>query len=317
MPTILVVDDSAVDRKLIAGLISRQPDWSAPTCAHGREAVQILETPPLPDVIVTDLQMPEMDGLELVEAVKDEHPFIPVILLTAKGSEEIAVDALRRGAASYVPKRRLSDDLVSTITRILASIAADRDHLRLLHHLSSSDQTFALRNDFEQISQLATHVQQLLRCLPLGDETERLRVSLAFEEALRNACLHGNLEIESPPAGADPSELSKLIRQRAAQSPYFKRRIEVTARINRQAATFIIRDEGPGFDHAKLLSEAVLDDQEDSSTRGLALMRTIFDQVEFNQSGNCVTLTKKALTVDELVDENDETVPAPDGGSAP
>jgi len=296
----------------IAGLLARQPDWSAPTCVHGREAIAVLETPPLPDVIVTDLQMPEMDGLELVEAVKDEHPFIPVILLTAKGSEEIAADALRRGAASYVPKRRLAEDLVSTISRILTSIDADRNHLRLLRHLSSSDQTFALRNDFEQISQLATHVQQLLRCLPLGDETERLRVSLAFEEALRNACLHGNLEIASPATGADPEELSKLIRRRSAENPYCKRRIEVTTRIDRQTATFVIRDEGPGFDHTKLLGEAVLDDQEDASTRGLALMRTIFDQVEFNEPGNRVTLVKNALTVDQILDENDETVPSPD-----
>lgn len=311
MATILVVDDSAVDRKLVCGLLAKQSDWSAPACADGREAIEALEQPPLPDVIVTDLQMPEMDGLQLVESVKEEHPNIPVILLTAKGSEQIAVDALRLGAASYVPKRRLSDDLVRTIRRILTSIDADRGHLRLLHHLASSDQTFVLRNDFDQISQLATYAQQLLRCLPLGDETERLRVSLAFEEALWNACLHGNLEIDSLPAGADDEQLSRLTRQRSAQPPYNRRRIEVTTRIDRHAATFIIRDEGPGFDHARLLSAAVLDDQEHASTRGLALMRTIFDEVSFNEPGNGVTLVKHALTMDELL-ETDETRPAPE-----
>lgn len=314
MPTILVVDDSAVDRKLVSGLLAREPDWSAPTCINGREAIASLEHPPLPDIIVTDLQMPEMDGLELVEAVKDEYPFIPVILLTAKGSEETASDALRRGAASYVPKRRLAEDLVDTISRILASIDADRNHLRLLHYLSSSQQTFLLRNDFDQIAQLATHVQQLLRCLPLGDETERLRVSLAFEEALQNACLHGNLEVSTPPPNADREELAAHIKERSSKHPYSRRRIEVTAHIDRAAATFTIRDEGPGFDHAKLLNEAVLDDQAEASTRGLALMRTIFDEVRFNDSGNCVTLVKHALSVDDLLDEHDETRPAPDFG---
>jgi CheY-like chemotaxis protein/anti-sigma regulatory factor (Ser/Thr protein kinase) len=311
VPQILVVDDSAVDRKLVAGLLARQPDWSISSCANGREAIERLETPPLPDVVVSDLRMPEMDGLELVETIKDEYPFIPVILLTAKGSEEIAADALRRGAASYVPKRRLADDLVDTIRRILNSLDADRNHLRLLHYLSMSDQTFLLRNDFEQITQLAGHVQQLLRCLPLGDETERLRVSLAFEEAVMNACLHGNLEIESPAPGADRDELSRLIRQRSSQEPYSRRRIEVSVRINRDVAELIIRDQGPGFDHATLLAEAVLNDQTDASTRGLALMRTIFDEVTYNEPGNCVTLTKRARTMDELLDDEDETRPAP------
>src|SRR5690606_25116304 len=202
---------------------------------------------------------------------KADYPFIPVILLTARGSEEVAAEALRRGAASYVPKRRLAEDLVVTIRRVLASVAADRTHLRLLHYLVSSEQTFLLRNDFDQIAQLAGHVQQLLRCLPLGDETERLRVSLAFEEALRNACLHGNLQIDAAAAGGDPAKLSRLIRQRASEAPFQNRRIEVTARIDRTFARFVIRDEGPGFDHARLLGEAVLDDQEQASSRGLAL----------------------------------------------
>jgi CheY-like chemotaxis protein len=312
VPTILVVDDSAVDRKLVSGLLRREADWFAPTCADGREAIALLERPPLPDVIVTDLQMPGVDGLELVETVKSEYPFIPVILLTARGSEEVAADALRRGAASYVPKRRLAEDLVATIRRILTSVAADRSHLRLLHYLISSDQAFLLRNDFDQIAQLAGHVQQLLRCLPLGDETERLRVSLAFEEALLNACLHGNLQVDAPPPDADPAERSRQIRQRAGEAPFCNRRIEVTVRIDRTAATFIVQDQGPGFDHARLLSQAVLDDQEETSSRGLALMRTIFDEVSFNDAGNRVTLVKRALSVDDLLGDSDETRPAPD-----
>ena len=312
VPTILVVDDSAVDRKLVGGLLERQTDWATQSCHDGRQAVELLETPPLPDVIVTDLQMPEMDGLQLVEAVKEDHPYIPVVLLTAKGSEEIAVDALRRGAASYVPKRRLGEDLVDTVERILASVDADRTHLRLLHHLTASDQAFFLRNDFDQISQLAGYVQQQLRCLPLGDETERLRVCLALEEALKNACLHGNLEIDTPPPGTDREALKRLVSERARQAPYSGRRIDVAVRVDRHAATFTIRDEGPGFDHARVLAEAVLDDQEQASTRGLALMRTIFDEVKFNDSGSEVTLVKRALTVDELLDESDETSPVPE-----
>ena len=61
-----------------------------------------------PDIVVSDLQMPEMDGLELVETIRREHPGLPVILMTAHGSEETAIQALRKGATNYVAKRNLA-----------------------------------------------------------------------------------------------------------------------------------------------------------------------------------------------------------------
>jgi CheY-like chemotaxis protein/anti-sigma regulatory factor (Ser/Thr protein kinase) len=304
MPTILVVDDSAVDRKLVAGLLERESGWSVQTADNGRTAIELLQ-PPLPDVIVTDLQMPEMDGLQLVAAVKDDFPFIPVVLLTARGSEQIAADALRLGAASYVPKRRLGDDLLDVVRRVLAAAAADRAHMRLLHYMLSSVQSFELRNSFEHLSLLTAHVQQQLRCLPLGDETERLRVTLAVEEALKNSLLHGNLELQAPQPGSNPEEYRELVRQRASQSPYAERRLYVTLRLSRQEARINIRDEGPGFDHQKLLSTSVLNGHEAASNRGLALMRTILDEISFNASGNEVTLVKRAVT--EAAPDEDES----------
>ena len=63
----------------------------------------------MPALVLTDLIMPEMNGLELVKAIREHHPFVPVILMTSKGNEEIAVQALQGGAASYVPKSQLAE----------------------------------------------------------------------------------------------------------------------------------------------------------------------------------------------------------------
>ena len=65
-------------------------------------------------MILTDLVMPDMEGLELVRRVRAEHPQIPVILVTAYGSEDVAMQALRAGAANYIPKKQLARDLVPT-----------------------------------------------------------------------------------------------------------------------------------------------------------------------------------------------------------
>ncbi len=303
MPTVLVVDDSGVDRRLVAGLLQKQAGWSVQLASNGREALTHLK-PPLPDAIVTDLQMPEMNGLELVAAVKEDYPFVPVILLTAHGSEEIAAQALREGAASYVAKHRITADLVSTVQRILQAAQDDRSGTRLMHHLSSSEQIFLLRNDPELIRAIARHVQQQLRCLPLADEIERFRVSLAVEEALKNAAVHGNLEVCSSTRQLMAEEMEKLIQQRSLEFEYARRRIHLEIRIDRERAEFVIRDEGPGFDHASLAAEQALANQDETSSRGLWLIRTIMDDVRFNERGNEVTLFKRALTVSDLVEDD-------------
>jgi CheY-like chemotaxis protein len=104
MTQILVVDDSATDRRLAGGLLERHAGWCVQYACDGREALERIAICP-PELILTDLQMPELNGLELVEAVQREFPLIPLVLMTAQGSERIAVDAL--GGASYVPKREL------------------------------------------------------------------------------------------------------------------------------------------------------------------------------------------------------------------
>ena len=86
------------------------PDIRVVYAADGREGLAAIarETP---SVILTDLVMPDMGGLELVQRVRAEHPEISVILMTAFGSEEVAMQTLRAGAANYIPKRDLARDL--------------------------------------------------------------------------------------------------------------------------------------------------------------------------------------------------------------
>src|SRR5436190_11689862 len=98
--TVLVVDDSAMDRLLASSLLESVGGWTVLTANNGVEALAELEKQKF-DLVLTDLLMPEMDGLELVRAVRAKHPLVPVILMTGHGSEDIAIKALQGGAASY------------------------------------------------------------------------------------------------------------------------------------------------------------------------------------------------------------------------
>ena len=111
MPSVLVVDDSAVDRRLAAGLLRNEGNWQVELAESAEQALARLAGSPV-DLVLTDLRMPGMDGLALLKAIRLQYANLPVVLMTAEGSEDLAVEALRQGAASYVPKQQLAAMLV-------------------------------------------------------------------------------------------------------------------------------------------------------------------------------------------------------------
>jgi len=292
MLTVLVVDDAAVDRKLVAGLLSKQPGLRVEMAASGGEALERLESIN-PALIVTDLVMPGISGLELVAQIVERRPEIPVILMTGKGSEEIAVKALEAGAASYVPKGALHQLLLSTVQDVLSMVRERHSHARLMDGLTRGKFGFVLHNDAALIPSLINYVQSLVSSIGLCDEASVIRVCIALEESLRNALFHGNLELTSEQREGDPEVYQKLIDDRVQREPYRNRKLHVTIDVTANSGEFIVRDEGPGFDPTKLPDPTDPENLEKVSGRGLLLMRTFMDDVTFNATGNQVTMTKR------------------------
>jgi CheY-like chemotaxis protein len=87
--TVLVVDDAAVDRLKTGALIEQMPGWRALYAESGEDALAAIARARL-RIVLSDLNMPKMDGLALVEEVHRLYPAVPVVLLTAYGNEEIA-----------------------------------------------------------------------------------------------------------------------------------------------------------------------------------------------------------------------------------
>ena len=291
MPILLVVDDSAVDRRLVGGMLAKVPGFAVHFASDGREALAFIEAEQ-PDLVITDLVMPGIDGLELVSTVVDRFPQIPIILMTGKGSEEIAVAALKAGAASYVPKTALQQLLVETSLDILAMTQDRKSSQRLMGCLGQGQFVFSLENDAELIPSLVSYVQDVAISVGLCDDSDCVRVCIALEEALRNAMFHGNLEINSEIREGDPAAYAKLLDERMRSDPWRQRRLHVDVRLSRKAGTFVVRDEGPGFDPRTLPDPTDPANLEKVSGRGLLLMRTFMDDVRFNATGNEVTMVK-------------------------
>ena len=292
MTAILIVDDMMSDRHLVAELLKVDPSLELRQAADGAEALASMEQSP-PDMVVTDLIMPKVDGLELVASVRQKYPQVPVILMTSQGSEEIASQALRLGAASYVPKRRLVQELLDIVRRVLAVSSHQRGRARLLGCLSESHSKFVLGNDPSLFEPLIGYVQEAVAQLGLCDEVDCVRVGVALVEALSNALYHGNLEVGSELRADDQEAYWVLVRQRACQQPYCTRQIHVNAHLSREEGRFVVCDEGGGFQPEALPDPTDPANLEKPCGRGVLLMRTFMDEVRFNDSGNTVTLVKR------------------------
>lgn len=291
MARILIVEDAAVDRALARELLEESGEFEVTAVENGKQAIEAIEHGQ-PDLVVTDLIMPEMSGLELVEEARDRFPLLPIILMTSRGSEEIAVEALNAGAASYVPKHLLVTSLANTVDSVLAASRQRSTRADLMKVMVDSHSSFELGNDRALFRPLIQYVQDSMAEFGLFDQQSRTRVGVALEEALNNAAEHGNLELDSSMREEDFAAYVELMQERSEDPKFKDRRIRFDARFTPGEVCFEILDEGRGFDPSSVPHEAELDAV---SGRGLRLMRMFMDDVEFNETGNQVRLRKRQV----------------------
>ncbi len=288
MPTVMVVDDTAVDRRLAGGLLEQSLEYNVCYAENGQDALaKIVDY--LPDIVVTDLQMPDLDGLELVTCIGERFPDLPVVLMTAHGSENIAAQALASGAASYVPKNELAESLLETVRHVLAIAGSESRNRKLMNSIRRTEFEFELDNEPALVEPLVDLVQQIVDSHQLFDNQTRVRVGVAFENAIMNAMIRGNLEISR---SEFPVTTPEIIAQRRSEPAFSGRRIKVEVSLNRDHVQFRIEDQGPGFDLSTVPTPSDPSSFRNGMGRGLVLVRSFMDEVIFEDGGRTVRMTK-------------------------
>jgi DNA-binding NarL/FixJ family response regulator/anti-sigma regulatory factor (Ser/Thr protein kinase) len=289
MTRLLIVDDRPLDAAVAVRLLRRIPDWDLEQCSSGGEALASLQALPA-DLVLTDLHMPQMDGLELLKAIQRIDPDLPVVVMTSRGDERKAVKVLMAGAASYLPKALLESDLIATCRRVLDSAALRRDQAALMDHLTEERFELVLENERRHLAALVDLI--VGRCLQfeICSHARAPRVGVAIEEAVVNAMIHGNLEVSSELREESYELYDRLVAERMQMSPYQDRRLTVRVHLTRQRCQVNICDEGPGFDQKQLRDPTDPENVARVSGRGILLMRTFLDDVRYNDLGNSVTL---------------------------
>lgn len=300
MTTFLIVDDSPIERKLAAGILASQFDGTVVAANNGQEAItELNRRAGAIDVIVSDLRMPVMDGMELLTTIRGTFPNVPVIIMTSRGSEEIAVQALQNGAAGYVTKKQIRQQLGDFVRKVLNANRRNRDQERIFDCIERNEISLLLENDRNRLPGVISYLQDAAAKFGLCDDGDYARLGVALEEALLNALTHGNLEVSSDLRQRDDGAFDRLIAERQTQEPYASRRIHVNCLFTKNSVTFCIRDEGPGFDPSQLPDPTDPENLLKPSGRGVLLMRSFMDRLEYNETGNEVTLTRFARSEDE------------------
>jgi two-component system response regulator HydG len=159
MPRILVVDDEQPNRITLERILKRE-GWEVAHAPEGRTALEWLRAHGA-DVVVTDLKMPGMSGLELLRAIKALTPDVEVLVMTAYGSVETAVEAMKEGAYDFVTKPLRRMELVRTIKKALEKRGLILENRRLREALDKGPardvvgSSPALRSVLEEVDQVA------------------------------------------------------------------------------------------------------------------------------------------------------------------
>ncbi len=290
MTRILLAEDSATQAAIIGAQL-QLAGFETEIASDGVQAINSLRQRQ-PDIVLTDLQMPELDGLQLVKAVRRQYASIPVVLMTAHGSEEMALLALRKGALTYIPKDELRPNVAPTLLRILDIQQLQPDQ-QLLRAATQTDSSFAINNDPALAIQLVAHCRQELVQLGFADETGILQIAVAVSEALDRAIHQGNLEIDERMRHEDPQTFNEVAHARRLEMPFRQRRIYMTKQVTASAATYTIRHEGrpsaPSF-----FSQPPTTAFESVQDRSRLLMWTFMDEVHAGAEGREIKLVRRA-----------------------
>ncbi|NJN69739.1 MAG: response regulator [Nitrospira sp.] len=244
-----------------------------------------------PDIVLTDLFLPDAAGLRLVKELKARHDPCPVIVMARDAPEPMILEALRVGAADYLHKPIAEEELAHAVQRARGLLSGD---LADVPGVCRSEYSLTVDSDPAHIPGIISWLMKTTAsALP---PMRRLHLQGALQELLFNAIEHGNLEIfyqEKQEALAD-GQYEQLLAQRLAQARLRDRWVTIHALYEKSSDSLLYRitDEGKGFKWRSLLTRSQdACELEAANGRGIFLTRSFFPSLAYNERGNEVTIT--------------------------
>jgi DNA-binding response OmpR family regulator len=260
---VLVVDDELGMRELLTTYL-REFGITPITASNGVQALDLIESQPV-DLVITDLWMPEMDGLELLQRVKAHNSRIPVAVLSGHGTVQDTVRALNLGAYTFLSKPVRIEDIGAAVKKglRLRDLSVGTNELQnYVRHYSE----LRIPNYPHLFASVILYVLKDCQWRGFDDDQMLSNLSVVLDEMLMNAYVHGNKEKE---------DRSVLLRY-----SFDVDRFQIT-----------IEDEGEGFDTKRVIQELTSLERHQLLERGLFLLSILTDEFRYNEQGNAVTFS--------------------------
>jgi DNA-binding response OmpR family regulator len=285
---LLVEDDPGVRCSLVE--ILRHYGYDPREAGDGREAIELFTRQPA-DIVVTDVRMPGIDGLELLARIKRAAPETSVVIMTGFGAEETAIQAIRNGASNYFKKPVNIPEFVYALGVLADLVRSRREHQFDPRLLEWESRIVRVGSDFDDIYPVIRELTANAAAFSFDVESTRI----ALLEAVTNAIEHGSLGItrEEKQAAMRAGKLRELYAERAGCAPWRDRQVRIEYELTPTQVFYRIADEGDGFDWRALPDSENPDNLFSGCGRGIVVMRLSMDAVTFNERGNQVTLVKR------------------------
>ncbi|MCK5536823.1 MAG: response regulator, partial [Bacteroidales bacterium] len=282
---ILIVEDDLASREYLKNAIEIEGhEYKA--AENGREGLEIFSEFK-PDLVLCDIQMPIMDGLELLEAIRGKKSNSIFIMITAFSTEDYAVKAFHLGANNYIKKPVRQSDLIGLLQKYEAVVknrkaVAPKVPGNLLHR--------------EFVLEFPTHTEMVPKVVDyliqetgnLFSSDEKISIELGLVELFTNSIEHGNLEIsfQEKSEALKNGKLERLYEDRLNDPKLASRKIRVQFEMIGSRCTWIIEDEGKGFDWKDIQSNIEEERLFDLNGRGIFICQFLFDELEYSGRGN-------------------------------
>ena len=262
---VLVVDDEKELRGLLQNILLRE-GYDVNAVGTAEEGFKSLSVD-VPDMLLTDLKLPGMNGLQLLEKTKEIYPGLPVIVITGYGTVEDAVTALKMGAENFILKPFNIKEIKNIISKVFE---LKRNFLENGKIYDYTERTISI-NMPSKVELIEGAVFEIIKnASAFFSESVILTtgIPLSLTESFANAVIHGNKRDE-------------------------EKRVKITAQMSKKGISVTVEDEGEGFSLDKVRDPLEKDDLLTTHGRGLFLIKCYADSVEFNEKGNIISMIFK------------------------
>ncbi len=290
---VLIVDDEEIIRITLQKKLSRS-GYDVMSFEKAEDVLLYLKDKGVrPDLIIADIKLRKLDGIELLRRINSSEEPIPVIIISGHGNVEDAIKALRYGAADYIRKPFDINALTASVRSILKMKQEKNLHRTIGQFKDYEKAVFTIPNDRDLINPISFHLTKDLVARGLFNATTSENITLSLKEAITNAMFHGNLGVDSNLRNeGSMKEFNEEIEKRLLDPKYKEKKVTITYELTPDFVSYKIEDEGEGFDFKNLPNPRDPEHFFKNSGRGLFIIQIHMDEVWWRNNGNTIKMRK-------------------------